>query len=163
MLGQPIFAQQVAAEEGRIVRVQVDHQARLEVAAHRVFCERGAGSGPHVGAHANLDGYLPFRQNLHQLSIEVCGQSVTDAFRTDVQRTPDAFRPHGFARVRGEPESRLARLGIEIAKWLRAGAAFVSANTDTDDGGMLATHFGGLVKDTRGLFDTEVPHGIEYP
>src|SRR6201996_400744 len=45
---KPIFARQIAAEERRIVRIQGNHEAGVEVAAHRMFEKRGAGTSPDI-------------------------------------------------------------------------------------------------------------------
>src|ERR1035441_9544180 len=46
---------------------------------------------------------------------------------------------------------------------LGAGAAFVSAEADANDGGIVFTHLGSFPKDAVGLFHGEVPYGIEDP
>ena len=48
-------------------------------------------------------------------------------------------------------------------KEVGAGAALVSAHSDTDDRRVLDAHLGGLAKDARGGFDAEVTDGVEDP
>src|ERR1700722_8335680 len=159
-LRKPVFARQIAGEERGIVRIQSNHEAGVEAAAYRMVQKRGAGTRPHIGGDADLDGHLALGEDLHQFGIVLGREAVADALCADVQRAPDALRAHGLARMRGQAQAGVTGFGIKLAEGLRASAALIATNADADDGGMPPAHLGGLTEDARCLFHTEVPHGI---
>ena len=88
---------------------------------------------------------------------------MADAFRADGERLPDGFGAGGFAGVVGESQARFARLGIEGAKGLGAGAALVSAQANSDDGRVSGLEFGGFAEVFTVAFGTpdlfvKIPH-----
>ena len=47
-LGQPIFVLKIAEEHGRVVGVERDHQASIEIAADGMVGEAGAAAGAEI-------------------------------------------------------------------------------------------------------------------
>ena len=57
-VGEGVLVEQGGAEHGRVVGVEGDHEAEVEVGAQGVVVERGAAAGAEVGGDADLDGEL---------------------------------------------------------------------------------------------------------
>jgi len=72
-------------------------------------------------------------------------------------------RGRWFRRRGWSGEGGLRGLGIKGAEKLRAGAALVAAQANSDDRGVGGLEFGGLAEDALGLLDGKVAHGIEDP
>src|SRR5271170_3249057 len=100
---------------------------------------------------------------MHQFVIMNRGQNMPKAFRPDIQRAPDAFRPDSFAGMHREPEPCVARFAIHVAKELSCSIALVAADPDADDAGIFVLHLGSLAKDARRSFDSKMPHRVEDP
>jgi len=111
---------QVGAKEGRIVGVQRDQQTGVEVAAQRMLGKRGADARAYIRSRVQLQRHFAFFQILKQVKIANGRQRVPNAFRADRERLPDGLGPCGFTGMVGEPQSGVARLRIERAKWLGA-------------------------------------------
>ena len=90
-------------------------------------------------------------------------ETVTDALRADVNRSPDALGADRFAGMGREMQARFARLGVELAEGFGSGAALVSSDADSDDRGVLRRSSAALRKTQRRFFRTEMADGIEYP
>ena len=61
-VGEGVLVEQVGAEHGRVVGVEGDHEAEVEVGAQGVVVERGAAAGAEVGGDVELDGDLAARR-----------------------------------------------------------------------------------------------------
>src|SRR5271170_2820018 len=68
-LREQIFALQIALEHSRIVRVEGDHQAGVEVAVNGMQSERRAAAGAQIRRDANLNGDLAFGKDVHEVGI----------------------------------------------------------------------------------------------
>src|SRR5271155_1413879 len=100
---------------------------------------------------------------MHQFVIMNRGQNMPKAFRSDIQRAPDAFRPDSFAGMHREPEPCVARFAIHVAKELSCSIALVASDPDADDAGVFALHLGGLAEDPGRSLYSKMPDGIENP
>ena len=85
-------------KHGRIVAVEGQHQALVEVAPHRMLRELGAATRPQIAGHADFNRNLSLGQLFDQFRILPGGKPVADAFRFEVQRAPDGLRPARFHR-----------------------------------------------------------------
>ncbi len=163
IVGKPVLVLEVAAEQGGVVGVEGDHEAGIKVAADGVVFEARAATGAQVGRDADFEWDLALGQEFHELVVVDGGEGVANAFRADVEGAPDAFGADGFSGMGGEAEAGVASFCVEVAEGLGAGAAFVAANADADDGWELGAELGGFAEDTRGFLRAEVANGVEDP
>lgn len=88
---------------------------------------------------------------------------MPQALGSNSQGSPNSLRAHSLAGMSGQAQPRIARLGIQFAEWLRAGASFISSDADPHDTGELRLHFRGFAKNPCSFLRPEVPHRVEYP
>ena len=167
LVGEDVLVEQVGAEHGRVVGVERDHQAGVEVAAQRMGGVAGAAAGADVGGHVDLDGDLAFGEDLHQFFVVLGGEAVADAFGADVDGGPDGGGAvdgaTGFSGVGGEAEAGGFGFGVEGFEKRGGAAGFVAADADADDGGILGAEFRGFAEDAGGLVGAEVSDGVDEP
>ena len=163
-VSEQVLVGEIGAEEGRVVGVERDQQAGIEVPARaggrRRRCRRRCGRWRWGSARGGCAALFKLFDQVRVLNGR---EGVADALGADGERLPDGLGAGGFAGVVGEAQAGLRGLGIEGAEGLGAGAALVAAEADADDGGVVRAHFGGLAEDALGLFDGEVAHGVEDP
>ena len=81
----------------------------------------------------------------------------------DAEGFPDGFGAGGFPGVVGKAEAGGARFGVDGAERFGAGAPFVAAKADADDGRELCAEFDGLADNTFGLGHGEVADCVKDP
>src|SRR5271156_3332496 len=128
VMGQLIFTFEIAEKHRRVVRVQRDHEAGIKVAAHWMVGDVRTAARAQVRRNADFDGNLALDEHVHEFGVMDSAEPMANAFRSDVQSTPDAFRPYGFAGVRSEVQACVASLCVELAKRFGADPALVSAD-----------------------------------
>ena len=90
-------------------------------------------------------------------------EGVADTLGSDGERLPDGLGAGGFAGVVGEAQAGGLGSRVEMAERLGAGATFVSAKTDADDGGVVLAQLGGFAEDAIGFLDGEVADRVKDP
>src|ERR1700677_3463677 len=88
---------------------------------------------------------------------------MTDALGADIERRPNALRPHGLAGMRSQAQAGVLRFLKELAEGLGAGTPLIPANPDADDAGRVTTQFRCFAKDAGRLFRAEMPNRVEDP
>src|SRR5271155_4973205 len=88
---------------------------------------------------------------------------MADALGADGEGFPDGGGAGGFAGVVGEAKAGGFGAGVEVAEWLGACSALVSAEADGDDGGVVSAHLDGFAEDAVSFLDGEMADGIEDP
>jgi len=68
---------------------------------------------------------------------------MPNAFRTDVQRAPDRFRPRGLASMGGKTQPGVSGFFIQVAEPFRRSASFIAANSHAHN--VAVTQLGGKV------------------
>lgn len=162
-LGEPVFVLQIAEEQGWIIGVERDHQACVEIAAYRMLLREQATAGAEIGRDTNFQWDLSFGKNAHQFWVLDCGKGMAQALRADVERSPDPFRTNGFAGMSRKAETGVTGFHVQVAEWLRAGAALIPADADADHRGELRPQFCGFTEDAGSLPGSEVAHSVEDP
>ena len=76
---QIIFGERAITDE-RIIAVDRQHQALIEVAAHRMLRQFGAAARPQIAGNADFNRNLALGQFFDQFRIPRCGEPVPDAF-----------------------------------------------------------------------------------
>src|SRR5437868_8694891 len=89
VLCQLVFAGERSAKHRWIVTVQGDHEALIEIAAQRMLADPPAATGPQIARQANFYRDLTPRQLFDQLSILPGCKTVPNAFRPQIERTPN--------------------------------------------------------------------------
>src|ERR1700741_3884568 len=88
---------------------------------------------------------------------------MADALRADIERRPDAFRPHSLARMGSQSQASILGFLKELAEGLGAGTPLISANSDAHDAGGVTPQFRCFAKDAGRLFRPEVTDRVEDP
>jgi hypothetical protein len=105
-VGQQELIGQIGAEEGRVVGVERDQQAGVEVAAQRVLGKGGADAGADVRGGIQLEGVRA--PSTPGSGRSPCGrEGVADALGADGERLADGLGAGGFAGVVGEAQAGL--------------------------------------------------------
>ena len=105
LLRQLVLPRQGRTKHRGIVSVERNHDALIEILAHRMIVQRRASSRLQIAGEANLDRNLPRSQLLHQFRILRRCQPVSDPLRAQIERAPDRFRPGIFSGVGGKPHT----------------------------------------------------------
>ena len=86
---------------------------------------------------------------------------MSDALGAEIESAPDGFWPCGFARMRGEPETMFAGIGVWVAKKFWRRATLVTADTKPNDVAVVIAHrkFCYLPRFRR----SKLPHRIKNP
>ena len=162
-VGEEELAGEIGTEECGIVGVERNEKGAVEVMAQGVGGEGGADAGANVGGRVQFQGNAAGLEMLEESFVPNGGECVADALGADGESLPEGFRAGGFAGMVGEAEACVAGASVESTEGLGAGAALVATETDADDGGILATHFGGFAEDALRLLDSKVADGVEDP
>ena len=109
-VGQQVLVGQIGAEEGRIVGVERDQQARIEVAAQRDARQtrgrRRCGRSRWGSAPAAM---LRAFSSWSRVGVLDGREGVADALGADGERLPDGLGAGGFAGVVGEAQAGASR------------------------------------------------------
>src|SRR5262249_25838202 len=101
-------------EHRRIIAVEREHQAFIEITAYRMPLDSFATSGADITGHADFNRDLALRQLFDQLGIARSGECVADALGFQIERSPDRFRSGVFSGVRREMQSMIGGTGEGI-------------------------------------------------
>ena len=115
-MGQQILIGDVGSEEGGVVRVERNQQARIEIAAQGVRGKRGANAGSYIGGGIEFEGRTAGFEFFNQRGVENGGECVADALGADGEGFVNSFRASGFAGVIGEAKAGRASFRIELGE-----------------------------------------------
>src|SRR6266849_6205756 len=161
LLHQRVLLNKRCLKHGWIVGVEGQHQSLVEVAAHRMLRKLGAAARPQIAGHADFNRNLVLGQLFDQFRILRGSKAVADAFRFEVQRAPDGFRPGIFTRVRREMKTALRGARVNSRKPFCWPTTLVAANAE---GNYVAiAKLDGQIEHALGLLGAELPDGVEYP
>ena len=107
---------EIGAEEGRVVGVERDQEAEIEIAAQGVRGERGTDAGADVGGGVELESRRSALSAPGAESRPGWPKGVADALGADGKRFPDGLGAGGFAGVVGEAQAGGAGLGRRGAR-----------------------------------------------
>src|ERR1700689_4861672 len=90
-----------------------------------------------------------------------CSQPMANAFRPNIKRTPNRFRPCRFSGVGRQSQTILRGISIDVAKQFRSGFGFVSADAQSHNSPRLVANreFGNALR----LLRSELAHRIKDP
>ena len=164
-MGEEELICEVGGKEGRIVGVESDQEAAIEIAAEGMGGEGRTDAGADIGGGIELESCsrAPRFKLLEKFFVLDCGKGMTDALGADGEGFPDGLRTGGFARVVGEAEAGGLGSRVKVPKRLGAGAPLIAAETDSDDGRVMFAHLGGFAEDAIGFLDGEVANSVKDP
>src|SRR3981081_3106323 len=123
--------------------------------------EFGAAARPQIAGHTDFNRNLALGQLFDQFRILRGSKAVADAFRLEIQRAPDGFRPCAFTSVSREMKTvlRAARVGGCEPLWRTR--TLVAANAE---GNYVAiAKLDGEVEHALRFVGSELANGIEDP
>src|ERR1035437_3595678 len=161
LLNKSVLLGQRGTKHGRIVGVEGQHQSLIKVAPHRMLRQFGAATRPQIAGHADFNRNLVLSQLFDQFRIQPGGKAVTDAFRLEVQRPPDGFRPGAFTGVGGEMKAVLGGASVHRREPLRRPSKLVSANAESDY--IAVAKLDGEIEHALRFLGAKLPDGIEDP
>ena len=103
VLGKLEFARQGGGEQCRVVRIEGDHDALIEVVFRGMLGDGATHSGAKVAGNAELDRNLALGKFFDQVRILRGSEGVTDSLSAQVERSPDGFRRTGLSGVSRKP------------------------------------------------------------
>src|ERR1019366_1958051 len=161
LLNQTVLLDQRCTKHGGIVGVEGEHQALIEVAAHRMLREFGAAARPQIAGHADFNRNLALGQLFDQFRILPGGKAVADTFRFEVQRAPNGLRPSAFTGVGREMKTLLRAARVNSREPLRWAGTLVAANAEGHH--VAIAKLDGEIEHALRFLGAELPDGIEYP
>src|SRR6202158_3084869 len=160
-LHQRVLLAQRCTKHRGIVGIERQHQALVEVAAHRMLREFGAAARPQIAGHTDFNRNLALGQLFNQFRILRGSKAVADAFRLEVQCAPDGFRPCTFTSVSREMKIVLRTARVGTCEPLRRTRTLVAAYAE---GNYVAiAKLDGEVEHALRFLGAELSNGIEYP
>src|SRR5215471_9256899 len=161
LLRQLVFAGQSRSEHRRVVGVERDHNALIEIAFGGMFGDSIAHAGPKIARQTDFEGNLPIGKFLDQVGILGRGHAVPDALRVQIERTPDRFRRPGFPGMRRKAKTVVSGVAVNAAEQFGRSFLLVAANAHADDVAVLVANR--EFEDSLRLLDTELADCIEDP
>jgi hypothetical protein len=161
VLRQLIFPRERCPEQRRIIRVQRYHHSLVEIVFDRMLGGRLANSCAQITGNANLNGNLAIRQLFDQISILRGGQTVADALRMKVERSPNGFRRARLPSMGRQAQAMVLSICVGAPKQLGGRFLFISTNADAHDMAIFVAD--GEFKYFLSLFDSEVAGRVKDP
>src|SRR5258708_5126704 len=112
LLGDLVLAGQRGAKHGRVIAVESDHNALVEVGLGRMIVEVGAQPRAQVARQTNFNRDLTLGELFDQISIVEGGEAVANALAAQVERPPHGLGWTGFASMRSQPQAMVGGPGV---------------------------------------------------
>ena len=161
LLGEMVFARQRGAKQPRIVGVQSDHQALVEVALHRMLGDRCAHSCAEIAGQADLDWYLPVGEFLDQVRILPGREAVADALGMQIERAPNGFGRTRFPGMGCQAQAVILGVAVDAAKQFWRSLLLISADAYSDNMAIAVAH--GQFEHLLGGFNAEMACSVKNP
>src|SRR3984957_18080305 len=129
-LGKLVFARESSSEQRRVVSVERDHDALVEIVFRGMLGHSLANTGAEVAGDAKFDWNLALGEFFDQVGVLAGGKGVANALGAQVERSPYRFRRSGLAGVGGQAQSVVCGVGVDAAEKLGRSFHFVTANAD---------------------------------
>src|SRR5579864_7592428 len=105
-----------------------------------MFCRGCTDSCPQIARHAYLYRNLPIRKFFDQIRILTGTETVADALRMEIERSPDRFRRSCLAGVSGQPQPVILGICVGRAEKFRRSFLLVPSYADANDVPVFVTH-----------------------